>query len=212
MIDARVCGHSREMDAAAPSEKKKKSRAPIRWRVLIRKTVAILSILGYENVFGRDIEDMNASVASAAWIALLKTLPRLATCSLPSLPTVDEMLRLFKLRKSPLYFIGTYVLGTDEATTEHLFVERQKGRKYVLCDEELMRARLAKLYDVANVVPPDVGALCYHDHEVGVTLGVKNSAGSSREADAVDLLLQWKRRRVDDDPSLKLSLFTRPYA
>lgn len=199
---------------ASPLEKKKKSRAPIRWRALIRKTVAILSILGYENVFGRDIEDMNASVASAAWIALLKTLPRLATCSLPSLPTVDEMLRLFKHRKSPLYFIGTYVLGTDEATAGHVFVERQKGRKYALCDEKLLRARLAKLYDVANVVPPDVGTLCYH--EAGVTLGVKNSAGSSREADAVDLLLQWKRRRVDgdpeDDPSLKLSLFTRPYA
>ena len=142
---------------ASPLEKKKKSRAPIRWRALIRKTVAILSILGYENVFGRDIEDMNASVASAAWIALLKTLPRLATCSLPSLPTVDEMLRLFKHRKSPLYFIGTYVLGTDEATAGHVFVERQKGRKYALCDEKLLRARLAKLYDVANVVPPRRG-------------------------------------------------------
>ena len=109
--------------AAAPSEKKKKSRAPIRWRALIRKTVAILSILGYENVFGRDIEDMNASVASAAWIALLKTLPRLAACSLPSLPTVDEMLRLFKLRNN-----STFV--RCELCIRWSFVWGQESRSY----------------------------------------------------------------------------------
>ena len=208
--------------------KKTAPKTPIQWRALIRKTVAVLSIIGYDNVFGRDIEGMNVNVASAAWIALLKTLPRLAECPLPPLPTVDELRTVFRLKKSLAYLIGTYVIGTDEATAELAFLERIHGRKYTLRDETATFTMLAKLYDLAHFTPPVVGTLCYHEEQQeGVTRGITNSATSvgipSHDADTVDVLMQLrnvsmpvpvtvKRRRVEegDDPSLRRSLFTRP--
>ena len=140
------------------------------WRRLPRTTLGMFAILGYTNVFGRGVEGMTVSEASAAWLELMGTLPRRASCKLPALPTVEDMCDMFRRRKSVNFFIGTYVLGIeDEAAVAALFEVRQQGQKYTMRDNDAVLAMLKEHYDLDDmaklIIPTRLS--CYQEKKGG---------------------------------------------